>query len=212
MPTYSLAFGHGILAAVYQIKAEITYDSYYQDISSTPLATIEKIESVVFTALFDPSPIELETCCGHWLGDRLEQTMCSLDALVFASWLYESMPDTTVSIEVMSSSLYKSAWAKSCIQPKHIKVPNPNHGMWWHSGPDDQVTSQRARGRSLGSILQQAATGHPTFYTIPFQMTKVHSFPLAPNRTSMDLLCSGVKHWNSEIFLKEYSWITLEFT
>ncbi|KAH4891395.1 hypothetical protein HBI38_030200 [Parastagonospora nodorum] len=139
IPTYGLAFGHGILAAVYQSKAAVTYDTYNQSLSSLSSATIEEIESVVFADSFDPSSLELETCCDHWVGDGMAQTLCSLEALVFASRLYASMADTTVSIEVMAFPMYKSAWARSFIHSRQKMLPCLNKGMWWHSNPDDEV-------------------------------------------------------------------------
>ncbi|KAH3999927.1 hypothetical protein HBH98_071830 [Parastagonospora nodorum] len=137
--TYSLLFGHGTLAAIYQIQPEISYDTYNQDVSNAPSATIEEIESVVYSDSFDPSSLELETCCDHWLGDGMVQTCCSLDALTFASELYGSMPGATVSIEIMAFPMYERAWA---IYRQRLSTPsaNPKRGMWWHSDTDEQAT------------------------------------------------------------------------
>lgn len=196
IPTYGLAFGHGILAAVYQVKAEITYDTYYQDISDSPLATIEEIESAVFTNSFDPSSLRLETCCDHWLNDGMVQTMCSLDALVFASRLYASMPDTTVSIEVMSFPMYKSAWVRPCIRHRKKSFPNPNHGIWWHSDPIDEVTMSESKEPRYESDVAKSSDGSSDHLHDPYldDESTFDSFSNPQDKDDMTM------HWSEATF------------
>jgi hypothetical protein len=92
---------------------------------------MEEIEAVINSRAFDPASLELWSCCYHWSGEGFQQQVCSLNALVFATDLYKSMPDSSVSIEVINSAMYGTSWASS-IEPKKIPTRDP-HGMWWHN-------------------------------------------------------------------------------
>ncbi|CAN9113856.1 unnamed protein product [Alternaria alternata] len=129
--TYTLWLGHGQLAAVFRRQVGPTYDTYSQGVSDMPSATIEEIETVVYSDDFDPMTIEL----------------C---ALTFMTNLYESMPDSTVSIEVINGALYSTAWVNSL---KSIVLEYPYahfQGLWWHY---DEIVDRATAGRSqsLGS-------------------------------------------------------------
>jgi hypothetical protein len=139
MRTYQLMLGHGSIAAVYQAGSRIAYDTYNRSPLDFPLATIDEIEAAISSEFFNPSNLDLDTCCGHWSGLGLEQTTCSLAALVFASTLYESMPESTVSIEVITSPMYLNSWALYIQNHNSIYTP-PERGMWWHADTDLQRT------------------------------------------------------------------------
>jgi hypothetical protein len=162
MSTHRLLFGHGNTAAIFQVKPDITYDSYNQSISDSPLATIEEIESALASDVFDPSNIDLNTCCGHWSGEGLRQIMCSLHALEFTSSLYESMPDSTVSIEVMNKPLYRNSWA-TLIRPACVSNDTlPKRDMWWHLDPEYENSSfEDSDHEGAGEFDGSLETGEP---------------------------------------------------
>ncbi|CAN9228989.1 unnamed protein product [Alternaria alternata] len=148
--TYTLWLGHGQLAAVFRRQVGPTYDTYSQGVSDMPSATIEEIETVVYSDDFDPMTIELWSSCYHASGHGLTQLMRSLSALTFMTNLYESMPDSTVSIEVINGALYSTAWVNSL---KSIVLEYPYahfQGLWWHY---DEIVDRATAGRSqsLGS-------------------------------------------------------------
>ena len=146
MTTYGLWLGHGSIAAVFQDKDIETYDSYSGSVADMPSAVMNEIEKVVLSDSFDPGILNLDTCCKHWLGEGYQQLRDSTRALVFASKIYASMPGSTVSIEVINSRLYNTAWAGSVPYRKKI-VAVPPYGMWWHS--DDDAIRQSYLGGHL---------------------------------------------------------------
>ncbi|KAH7067277.1 hypothetical protein BKA63DRAFT_521870 [Paraphoma chrysanthemicola] len=108
---YGLWFGNESVAAVFRVIDFPSCDSYCRSETDLPLATIEEIENTISSPSFNPSELCLETCCDQWAGPGYEQMMSSLDALLFASKIYGSMNDSTVSIEVMNSPIYKCSWS-----------------------------------------------------------------------------------------------------
>jgi hypothetical protein len=132
MTTYGLFLGHGTIASVYKRKSHPTYDTYNQNVSDFPSATMDEIESIVESKFFDPSSLDLSTCCRHWDGKGAEQQMYSLSAPVFASKVYGSMPEATLSIEVINRPLYCSAWASSSIPEYLPQADLHERSMWWH--------------------------------------------------------------------------------
>jgi hypothetical protein len=143
--TYGLWLGHGQIAAVFQQQESTTYDTYSKSVSDMPSATMEEIEAVIASSAFDPTSLELWSCCYHWSGEGFQQQMRSLNALVFASNLYKSMPDSTVSIEVINSAMYNTSWASS-IEPEDIPTCDL-FGIWWHN--DETVDGPSSRTNVL---------------------------------------------------------------
>ncbi|KAH7083970.1 hypothetical protein FB567DRAFT_447277 [Paraphoma chrysanthemicola] len=108
---YGLWLGNESIAAVFRVIDFPSCDSYCPSNADLPSATIEEIESAISSTSFNPSEIDLETCCGQWTGLGHEQMICSLEALLFATNIYGSMKDSTVSIEVMNSPMYECSWS-----------------------------------------------------------------------------------------------------
>ncbi|OAL54742.1 hypothetical protein IQ07DRAFT_583943 [Pyrenochaeta sp. DS3sAY3a] len=129
--TYWLWFGHGQLAAVFRGQDNVTRDIYCKDLKDEPSATMDEIEAVVASSSFDPTGLELRSCCYHWSGEGLRQQTCSFNALVFATNIYKSMKESTISIEVINSKMYESVWAQS-IEHEDFVFPDQYH-MWWHT-------------------------------------------------------------------------------
>jgi hypothetical protein len=139
--TYGLWLGHGQIAAIFEQQEGATYDTYLKDVSDMPSATIEEIEAIVNSKWFDPTSLELWSCCYHWSGKGLRQQTCSLLALTLATNIYKSMTDSTVSIEVINSTMYSTSWATS-IEFESIQISDP-HSMWWHNDGAIGRTSPR---------------------------------------------------------------------
>ncbi|KAI4912256.1 uncharacterized protein J4E92_010107 [Alternaria infectoria] len=92
---------------------------------------MEEMEAVVDSVWFDPASLDLWTSCFHWSVAGAEQQARSLNALTFATNLYNSMPDSTISIEVINSTMYGVSWANS-IEPESLPTRKHALGMWWH--------------------------------------------------------------------------------
>jgi hypothetical protein len=133
--------GHGSIAALFNARSHVEYNTYIQSVDDFAKATIEEVEYAMSLASFDPSTLDLDTCNGHWSGEGLEQTLCSLNALRFASRIYTSIPDSTVSIEVIAHPIHTTSWASSLMGNFKLPPVPPEQGMWFHVDTERQDRS-----------------------------------------------------------------------
>lgn len=144
---YGLWFGNESIAAVFRVIDFPSCDTYCPSNTDLPSATIEEIESAISSSSFDPSELDLETCCGQWTGPGHEQMICSLDALLFATKIYGSMDDSTVSIEVMNRPIYECSWSLSSMSDDDLlrlsAEPNSSQQTTFFSREDSREFSRR---------------------------------------------------------------------
>ncbi|CAN9353071.1 unnamed protein product [Alternaria alternata] len=174
--THMLWLGHGQTAAVFRRQDGPTYDTYSQSVSDMPSATIEEIEAVVYADGFNPASLELWSSCYHASGEGLVQQMRSLSALMFTTSLYQSMPDSTVSIEVINGTLYGTSWVRS-LELIELEYPySYSQGLWWHY--DETINRVRARtsqSRNLQSLRRWSNKElKPDIHAYPFHPDHLH--------------------------------------